>query len=79
MTKFLKKVLYYGTLVGPFYNFLKDICVNGYAIYINHQEEIETAKMYARLKEDQLEEISVADFLKMYDEINQSVKKGNKK
>lgn len=67
--KAFKKFVYYVSLVGPIYSFLKDICVNGYRIYINHQEEIETAKMYAKMRADELTEISVDEFLKLQQEI----------
>lgn len=73
MIKFLKKVLYYGTLVVPFYRFLKDVFVNGYAIYINHQQEIETAKMNAHFVADSLEDMSIEEFNKLKEQI---LKKG---
>lgn len=65
MINFFKKVIYYGTLVVPFYRFLKDVCVNGYAIYINHQQEIETAKINAHFVADQLDDMSVDEFNKL--------------
>lgn len=73
MLKFIKKVLYYGTLVVPFYRFLKDVVVNGYAIYINHQQEIETAKMNAHFIADSLEDMSIEEFNKLKEQI---LKKG---
>ncbi len=73
MRKFLKKVIYYGTLVVPFYRFLKDICVNGYIQYINHQEQIETAKMHAKFFADSLDDMSIEDFNKLREKI---LKKG---
>lgn len=69
MLKFLKKALYYGTLVVPFYRFLKDVVVNGYAIYINHQQEIETAKMNAHFIADQLDDLSIDEFNKLKEQI----------
>jgi len=56
-------------------NFFKDICVNGYAIYINHQQEIETAKMRANFNKDELEEISVEEF----EEAVRNIRNKNKK
>lgn len=73
MLKIFKKFIYYGTLVVPFYRFLKDICVNGYIQYINHQEEIETAKMHAKFVADSLDEMSIEDFNKLKEKI---LKKG---
>lgn len=73
MLSILKKVLYYGTLVVPFYRFLKEICVNGYTIYINHQQEIETAKMNASFVADSLNEMSIEEFNKLKEKI---LKKG---
>lgn len=73
MLNILKKVLYYGTLVLPFYRFLKDVAINGYAIYINHQQEIETAKMNAHYVADNLDEMSIEEFDKLKEKI---LKKG---
>lgn len=73
MKKFLQNVVYYGTLVLPIYRFLKDICVEGYVIYINHQQEIETAKMRAQFNKDTLQHVSAEEIYKAAQEI---IKKG---
>ena len=64
MKKFIVKCIYYGTLVMPIYRFLKDLCVEGYAIYINHQQELETVRMRAQFKSDELEQVPVEEIMK---------------
>lgn len=75
MKNFLIKCVYYGTLIMPIYRFVKDICVTGYAIYINHLQEIETAKMRAQFNSDQLQEVPVEQIIQDAQKI---IKKGKK-
>lgn len=73
--KFLSKVFYYGTLVGPIYRFLKDVIQGGYAQYINHQQEIETARMYAKMRQDELSNMTAEDFFAQFKQIVERRKK----
>lgn len=69
MKKFITKVLYYGSIILPIYNFLKDLCVNGYYVYINHQQELETIKMMKSFETDKLENITPEEYFKARDEM----------
>lgn len=69
MKKFITKVLYYGSIVLPIYNFLKDLCINGYAVYINHQQELETIRMHKAFQEDKLTNISPDEYFKAREEM----------
>lgn len=72
---FIAKVIYYGTLVMPFYKFLRDVVKTGYAQYINHREELEQAKMMAEFEKNQLEELSIDEFFRTQEQMR---KKGEK-
>lgn len=73
--KFLSKLVYYGTLVCPIYKFLKDVIHGGYVTYINHQQEIETAKMYAKMRQDVLTNMSRDEFFAEFKDIVERSKK----
>lgn len=69
MKNFITKVLYYGSIVMPIYNFLKDLCVNGYYVYINHQQELSQIKMEKAFETDKLFNITPDEYFKAREEM----------